>query len=105
MKVFTIEKDPSLEDMVKILEQEFSSKYAYRFFGVGLHKSVIVRKSEFVGAQITKSGNRITVHAASPNLLLSFVDPLLMNVIGAMFNAPLKKLEGDLVVFLKNKYA
>ncbi|WP_254562291.1 hypothetical protein [Dyadobacter diqingensis] len=107
MKVFTITQDPSTEDIAQTLEQDFSSKYSYRFFGIGKSKSVIVQKSEFVGAQISKSGNQITVHAQSPNLLLSFLDPFLtgMNVLGSIFNSPLKKLEADLVIFLKNKYS
>ena len=104
MKVFTIEQAPSIEEIARILEQEFTSKYTYSIFG--LSKSVIVRKSDFVGAQISKSGNQLTVHAQSPNLLLSFLDPLTgINVMGALFNSPLKKLEADLVTFLKNKYA
>ena len=107
MKVFTIAQDPSTEEIARTLEQDFSSKYSYSFFGVGKSKTVIVRKSEFVGAQISKSGNQITVHAQSPNLLLSFLDPFLtgMNVIGSIFNTPLKKLEADLVTFLANKYS
>lgn len=106
MKVFTIKQYPSTEEIAKAIEQEFSSKYSYRFFGVK-RNSIIVKKSEFVGAQISQSGNQITVHAMSPNLLFSFLDPFLtgLNIIGAVFNSPLKKLEADLVVFLKNKYA
>jgi hypothetical protein len=107
MRTFKIEQDPSSEEIAQILEQEFSTKYSYSLFGVGDSKTVIVRKSDFVGAHISKSGNQITVHAQSPNLLLSFLDPFLtgMNVLGSVFYSPLKKLEGDLVVFLKNKYA
>lgn len=107
MKIFTIEQNPSTEDIARTLEQHFSSKYSYSLFGVGKSKSVIVRKSEFVGAQISKSGNQMTVHAQSPNILLSFLDPFLtgMNVIGSVFNSPLKKLETELVTFLKNKYS
>jgi hypothetical protein len=106
MKIFTIEQDPSIEEIAHILEQEFTSKYTYSIFGLSKSKSVIVRKSDFVGAQISKSGNQLTVHAQSPNLLLSFLDPLTgINVMGALFNSPLKKLEADLVTFLKNKYA
>jgi hypothetical protein len=106
MKVFTIEQDPSIEEIARILEQEFTSKHTYSIFGVGKSKSVIVRKSDFIGAQISKSGNQLTVHAQSPNLLLRFLDPLIgMNVLGAVFNSPLKKLEADLVTFLKNKYS
>jgi len=63
MKVITIEQDPSIEEIARVLEQEFSSKYSYSFFGLGDNQTIIVRKSEFVGAQISKSGNQITVHA------------------------------------------
>lgn len=107
MKVFTIEQNPSSEQIAAILEKEFSSQYSYSLFGLGKNKSIVVRKSEFVGAEISVSGNQITVHAMSPNLLFSFLDPFLtgMNVIGSVFKNPLKKLESDLVSFLKSKYS
>lgn len=105
MKVFTITQNPSTEQIAEVLRQQFAPEYGYRFFGIT--KSIIVRKSEFIGAEVSKSGNQITVHAMSPNLLFSFLDPFLtgLNVVGLVFNAPLKKLEADLVAFLKNKYA
>jgi hypothetical protein len=107
MKVFTINQNPSSEEIAQTLEEEFSSKYSYSFFGLGRDRSVVVRKSEFVGAEVSKIGNEITVHAMTPNLLLSFLDPFLtgLNVLGALNYAPLKKLEAELVVFLKEKYA
>ena len=106
MKVFKIEQDPSSEEIAQTLEQEFSSKYSYSFFGVGENKTVIVRKSEFIGAQISKSGNQITVHAQSPNVLLSFLDPLIgINIVRSVFNSSFKNLEADLVMFLKGKYS
>ncbi|MDQ6481084.1 hypothetical protein [Dyadobacter sp. LHD-138] len=105
MKVFTIAQEPSTEEIAKTIEQHFSSKFSYSFFGVGKNRSVVVRKSEFVGAQISKSGNQITVHAMSPNLLLSFLDSFFMNVIYFAFHSPLKKLEADLVTFLKSRYS
>ena len=107
MKVFTIEQDPSTEDIARILKEEFSSYYSYSFFGVDQNRSIVVRKSEFVGAEISKSGNRITVHAMSPNLLVSLLGTFLpgIDVIGAVFHRPLKKLEADLVTFLKGKYS
>jgi hypothetical protein len=105
MKVITIEQNPSTEEIARTLEQEFSPKYSCSFFGLGNSKSVIVRKSEFVGAQISKSGNQITVHAQSPNIILSSLDALLSGIISAASYSSLKKLEADLVVFLKNRYA
>lgn len=106
MKVFTLKNSPSTEEIAEILKNDFSDKYAYDFFGLGAERSIIVRKSEFVGAQISKSGNQITVHAMSPNLLFSFLDPFLtgLNILGLIFHSPWKKLETDLVVFLKKSY-
>jgi len=107
MKVFTIEQDPSIEEIAQTIKQEFSSAFSYSFFGLGKNRSIVVRKSEFVGAQVSKSGNQITVYATSPNLLLSFLDPFLtgLNIVGTLFHAPLKKIEEDLVIFLKKKYS
>lgn len=105
MQVFKIEHDPSSEDIILALREEFSSKYSYIFFGVGENRTIIVKKSELVGAQISKSGNQMTVHAMSPNLLLSSLDAVLTGVISAFSYASLNKLEKDLVIFLKEKYS
>ncbi|MDQ6481783.1 hypothetical protein [Dyadobacter sp. LHD-138] len=105
MKVFTIDEDLSNEEIVHTLEQEFSSKFSYRFFGLGRNKSIVVRKSEFVGAQISKSGNKITVQGVSPNFAISLIDATLYGVIAGAFYSPLKKLEADLATFLKRKYS
>ena len=105
MKVFEINQDPSVEDIARMLKHEFSDNNSYSYFGIGENKSVVVRKSEFVGAQISRSGNRITVYAMSPNLLLSSIDILLSGLIGAVNYSSLIKLEKDLVIFLKSKYS
>lgn len=105
MKVFKIEQDPSAEEIVLALRQEFSSKYSYSFFGVGENKTIIVKRSELIGAQISKSGDRITVHAMPPNLLLSSLDAVLTGLVSAVSYSALIKLEKDLVVFLKGKYS
>ena len=104
MKVFEINQDPSVEDIARMLKHEFSYN-SYSYFGIGKNKSVVVRKSEFVGAQISRSRNRITVHAMSPNLLLSSIDILLSGLIGAVNYSSLIRLEKDLVIFLKSKYS
>ncbi|QRR00022.1 hypothetical protein [Dyadobacter sandarakinus] len=105
MKVIKIGQDPSNEEIAQALAQEFSSGYSYKSFGLGNNKSIIVRKSEFVGAQISKSGKQITVHAHAPNVLLSLLDVLYSGIISVASYSSLKELESDLVVFLKNKYA
>ncbi|HEV7380208.1 MAG TPA: hypothetical protein VGN64_10465 [Dyadobacter sp.] len=105
MKVITIGQDPSNEEIARTLRQEFSSDYSYSFFGLGDSKSVIVRKSELVGAQISKSGNQITVHAYAPGILIGLLDVLYSGIISKASSSSLKKLESDLVIFLINKYA
>jgi hypothetical protein len=105
MKAFTIKQDPSTEEIAHALEHGFSSKYSYSFFGVGENRSVIVKKSELVGAQISTSRNRMTVHAMPPNLLLSSLDAVLTGLISAVSYSSLTKLEKDLTVFLRSKYS
>lgn len=105
MKVFKIEQDPSNEELILALRQEFSSKYSCSFFGVGESKTIIVEKSVLVGAQISKSGNQITVHAMPPNLLLSSLDAVLTGLVSAVAYSSLTKLERDLVKFLKGRYS
>lgn len=104
MKVFTIQKHPSAEEIAAALQTEFSSKYEYNLFGIGDSKSVILKKSGLVGAQISRSGNTITVHAMLPNLLLSSLDALLSGLVSFGSQASFANLEKNLVSFLKIKY-
>ena len=50
--VIKVNSSPSNEELIAALERNFSMAYSYKEFGLG-KKSVLVRKSAFLGAQIS----------------------------------------------------
>lgn len=109
MKTFTLKSCPSTEDLVGILRREFSNQYAYQLFGIGKEKSIIVKQSTFVGAQISKIENDITVGSVPPSIPTSLIyglDTLVTGgaVMKAIFHTPWVKLERDIIAFLRQKY-
>lgn len=108
MKVFTVQKSPSTQDLVEILKREFSDKYTYTLFGLDSKKSVIVRKPTFVGAQVYIKEIEVTVTGLQPSVtgnLFMFIDFLMFDtaIMSLFFGSSCKKLEKEVAVFLKQK--
>jgi hypothetical protein len=107
MKVMTTKTPPEASELIEILKREFFDKYSYRSFGAGKEKSIIVQKSTFVGAQITRHGREFTVQGIHPTVTASLV-ALLLQVLGNLFILfspnPYRKLEKEIAVFLSQKY-
>lgn len=107
MKIKTIKALPSSKELMEILQKEYSEKYSFKLFGIGDEKSIIVRKSFFIGAQISKNENEITIDGIPPSALSSLVAILLQQLANLfiLFNpSRYKKVEKELSVFLYNKY-
>lgn len=108
MKKIEVKKTPPYEEILGNLKREFSGKYAYDFFGLGSEKSIIVRKSRFVGAQISRGENGLSIQALMPlsitNWFLSLFLSLYASGAMLMWTSPYKKLENELALFLKNRY-
>ncbi|HUR10895.1 MAG TPA: hypothetical protein VM012_05975 [Flavitalea sp.] len=106
MKVGTSKITPTTRVLAEILKKEFSGRYSFRLFRMGKERSIIVRKSTFVGVQISKCENELTIEGVQPSIpavLFSF----LLNLAG--LNVPVspfawKNLETDLALFLADKY-
>ena len=106
MKVSTSKTTPTISVLAEILKKEFSGRYSFKVFSMGKERSIIVRKSTFVGAQISKSDNEITIEGVQPSIpavLFAFV----LSFVGLY--APLspfawKKLEKEMAHFLIHKY-
>jgi len=89
-----------------ILQKEFSGRYSFKIFSRRNERSIIVRKSTFVGAQISKSENEITIEFVQPSIP-AVVFAFLLIFVGLY--APLspfagKKLEKEMALFLYQKY-
>ena len=107
MKVIVSKPPPPNNELIKTLKQEFSDQYTYKLFGIGKEKSVIVQKSTFVGAQISKTGNEFSIDGIHPSVTASLT-ALLLQVLANLFilfqPSPFRELERKIAVFLKHKY-
>lgn len=108
MKKVEVKKTPSYEEILGNLERDLSGKYVYTLFGLGSEKSIIVRKSRFVGAQISKRENGLSIQALMPLSITNWFISLFLSLYasGAMFmwTSPYKKLENEIALFLRKRY-
>jgi hypothetical protein len=113
MKVYASKTLPSTQELVRILNQEFSGRYSCRLFGLGKEKTIMVRASTFVGTQISIHGNEITVQGTPPSIpagyILTFIGLtelvlVLVALLGLGSGSSFKKLEKEIAVFLYQQY-
>lgn len=108
MKIKTAKAPPSSKELLEVLRKEFLEKYSFNLFGIGREKSVIVRKSFFIGAQISISDNEITIDGIPPSALSSLISILLQQLANLflLFNpSQYQKMEKELAIFLHKKYS
>lgn len=89
---------PNFNKLIQILKSQFSN-YSVYIIDSKPEKSIIVRKSFTVGAQITVRDNEIRVDACCPNIFIS----ALISLIGSNL-PPHHNFELKVTDFLKNKY-
>ena len=109
MKVFTLNRSPSTRELAETLNRELSDQYACKLFGPNCDKSIIVSKSPFVGVQISKQGNEITVQGVPPTgltVLFSALDTLFTGglLMGLPFKSEREKFENEISTFLWRRY-
>ena len=111
--VIKVNSSPSNQELLAALERNFPKAYSYKEFGLG-KKSVLVRKSAFLGAQITVKENEITIQGSPPSFGSGVLATLAMTE-AAIFVAPLflftgatpskfRKLEMEIASFLKGTF-
>ncbi len=89
---------PTFDELIAVLESQFSSQAVYTFDSKP-QKSIIVRKSALVGAQITIRDNEIIVDACCPNIFIS----ALIGLISTIY-PPYHEFEMNVTDFLKKAY-
>lgn len=89
---------PDFHDLIEALTSRFSNCSVYTFDSKP-RKSIIVRKSATVGAQITLRDNKIIVDACCPHIFVS----ALIGFISAVFQ-PYHNFEMKITDFLEKKY-
>ena len=107
MRILATKALPSAKELAAILKKEFSDKYSYELFGLGPNKSILMKKTFFVGAQISINENSITIDGMPPSASASFI-AMVLQVFANLFIVfallPYKKLEKEIGVFLSNRY-
>ena len=103
MRISTLKKTPSTQEMAAILKQEFSD-YSCKLFGLGLKKSIIIQKSTFVGVQISKSDHYITIVGSHPTIIAWLFSILLLDDFTPFYGSEREELQKEIGAFLKRQY-
>lgn len=65
--IVSVKRTPTNEDLIALLRQKLPSEYSVKEFGLG-KKTVLIKKSTFIGAQITVRENEISIDASAPSV-------------------------------------
>lgn len=96
-------KSIDAKDLIQSLKTQFSN-YSVYSFDTKFQKSIIVRKSAIVGAQLSIHDNEIVVDACYPNVFISAFMSLLTASTIFPFNA-WHHFEKKITDFLKSSYS
>ena len=117
MKISITGSLPPLAELVRVLNDAFGPDYSFRIFGVGKRKSIMARKSSFVGLQLSIVENQIDFQPTAPTMsgsalgfmMLTELAPLVMIpllIISDFFRKdPYKEMAKEIGLFLKHKYS
>ena len=108
MKLITLKTPPATNDLIEVLKKEFSDRYTYQVFGLGSEKTIIVQKSFFIGAQISKRDKEFTIYGIQPTIsstLIALALQVLANSYILFSPSAYRKLEKEIGLFLRTKYS
>ena len=106
MKISTEKKYPNTRELIRKLKNKFSNAYSFSLYGVGNNRSIIARKSIFIGVEISRKENEIQIDPIFPSFLLQLIGTLFFidsSVIRYVFPSKLMKTERELGLFLQNQ--
>lgn len=86
--IIKVKSTPTNDELIALLRKELPSNYSVREFGLG-KKTVMIKRSTFIGAQITVKKNEIVVDASTPS-----VDG------GILSSLAMIELETSLIIFI-----
>lgn len=75
--IIKVKSTPTNEELIALLRKELPSDYSLREFGLG-KKTVMIKKSTFIGAQITVRKNEIAVDESTPSVAGGILSSLAM---------------------------
>lgn len=111
--VIKVKSTPTNEELMNLLRQELPSGYSVREFGLG-KKSIMVKMSTFIGAQITIRENEITVDASAPSVAGGMLSSLAMTELAIVivplswfsgaFPSKFRNFEKEMANFVHKRY-
>lgn len=109
MKIVSSHTVPSTNELFRILNSKVSG-YSARLFGLGADKTILVKKSAFVGVQITRREDEIIIEGSLPSIPVSILSSILMfggifYLLESLFQSQLRKLENEIGSVLKEKFS
>lgn len=109
-----VKNTPSNGELLEMLQKEFPSSYTFKLFGLG-KKTIMMRKSTFLGVQITIRENQISVIASPPSFWAGIFSGLAMTELGVLIlpiallsgvsPRKFRKLEKEVGLFVKERYS
>jgi hypothetical protein len=111
--IVSVKRTPTNEDLIALLRQKLPSEYSVKEFGLG-KKTVLIKKSTFIGAQITVRENEISIDASAPSVAGGMWSTLAMTElaivivpvfwIAGAFPSKMKKFEKEVANFINERY-
>jgi hypothetical protein len=99
----SVSKAPSSVTALKNVLRESFPQYSLKRFGFGKDASIMIAKSSFVGVQISKRDNNITIQGTPPTVLAGIVVFVLSLAGFASYTTAFKNLEKDVASLLYKK--
>lgn len=116
MKISIAGQLPPPDQLSNALNNAFAPRYTFRTFGLGKNKSVMARKSTFVGLQLSVVGNEIDLQPTAPTIAGSALSFMMLTelvailIIPTLFifkgftKDPYKEMAREIGLFLKAEY-
>ncbi|MEQ9301232.1 MAG: hypothetical protein RIF33_21830 [Cyclobacteriaceae bacterium] len=106
MIISTSKHLPKLSDLYRILKAEFPAKRVRLQQGLGSTKTIVVRKSSFVGVQITAQNDQLRVDGTFPSIFTSIIATVALWSTGfsSPFDRSRMKFEREVSSLLSKKF-
>jgi hypothetical protein len=93
----------SITSLISDLKEAFP-RYSLKPFGFEKNESILIAKSWFIGAQISKRDNQITIQGTPPTFLAGITVFILSLAGFASYTTEFKKLEKEVASLLHQKF-
>jgi hypothetical protein len=111
--IVNVKSTPTNEELMALLKNKLPSEYSVKEFGLG-KKTILIKKSTFIGAQITVRENEISIDASAPSVAGGMWSTLAMTElaivivpvfwIAGAFPSKMKKFEREVANFIFEQY-